>query len=75
MNDFMNFTSTATLTSQNSSIFGTAGSSALNTITNTQSLAQTAIARKKAIQTIADSIKELKELGYKEDNCKMVQIT
>jgi hypothetical protein len=32
------------------------------------------LARKKAIQTVADSINELKALGYKEVDCKMVQI-
>jgi hypothetical protein len=68
MNDFMNFTNTATLTGQNSSIFGTQISQATSNMLKFQ------IARKKAIQTVADSIKALKELGYKEDNCKMVQI-
>ena len=62
MNDFMNFTSVA---------FG----SATNVINPQSNPAFTfAFARKKAIQTIADSIKELKLLGYKEENCKMVQI-
>lgn len=60
MNDFMNFTSW--------------NPSSLSTMTTVQSLAQTAVARKKAIQTVANSINELKALGYKEVDCKMVQI-
>jgi hypothetical protein len=69
MNDFMNFTNTVTLTGQNSSIFGTQISQSATDMIKFQS------ARKKAIQTVADSINELKALGYKEVDCKMVQIT
>jgi hypothetical protein len=69
MNDFMNFTSTATLTGQNSSIFSS------TQISQTASeMMKFQLARKKAIQTVADSINELKALGYKEVDCKMVQI-
>lgn len=65
MNDFMNFTSwSAGVTSGVNNSLSTA----------TQSSLAYAVGRKKAIQTIADSIKELKSLGYKEENCKMVNI-
>jgi len=61
MNDFMNFTSVSNdLIKSN--------------MTTAQSLAQTALARKNAVKTVADSINKLKELGYKEVDCKMVQI-
>lgn len=61
MNDFMNFTSVPNFTS--------------TTMTTAQELAQYAIARKKAVQEVADSIKKLQELGYKENNCEMVKIS
>jgi hypothetical protein len=64
MNDFMNFTST----SQGSSIFSSQISQSASEMMKFQ------LARKKAIQTVADSINELKALGYKEVDCKMVQI-
>ena len=60
MNDFMNFTSVS--------------NNFTNTITSTQNALKFALERKKAIQTVADSINELKTLGYKEVDCKMVQI-
>ena len=39
-----------------------------------QELATYAIRRKNAVKTVADSINKLKELGYKEQDCKMVRI-
>jgi hypothetical protein len=63
MNDFMNFTST----SQGSSIFPSQISQSASELMRFQ-------ARKKVIQKVADSINELKALGYKEVDCKMVQI-
>jgi hypothetical protein len=64
MNDFMNFTST----SQGNSIFSTQISQTASEMMKFQ------LARKKAVLQVSDSIKRLKELGYKEDNCKMVKI-
>jgi hypothetical protein len=60
MNDFMNFTSVS--------------SHLTSTMTTAQELAKYALARKNAVKTVADSINELKALGYKEVDCKMVQI-
>jgi len=60
MNDFMNFTSTPEFMTN-------AQQTALAMIKN-------ATARKEAVKTVADSINQLKELGYKEQDCKMVKI-
>ena len=68
MNDFMNFTSWS------ANVASSVNSSLGSSIGTAQSLAQTAIARKKAVETVSDSIKQLKELGYKEQDCKMVKI-
>jgi hypothetical protein len=69
MNDFMNFTSfTANVASSVNSSLGN------SSMTTAQSLFQNQIARKKAVETVSDSIKQLKELGYKEQDCKMIKI-
>ena len=69
MNDFMNFTSwSANVASGvNSSILGSTNASISSSLAFQ-------INRKKAIPTIAESIKQLKELGYKEQDCKMVKL-
>jgi len=64
MNDFMNFTSAPT----------NYGTSLGATMSTAQALHQQALLRKKAVQEVADSIKKLQELGYKENNCEMVKI-
>ena len=75
MNDFMNITGFgASVTSGIQSSLGTAGSSAFNTVSTAQTLFQQSQRRKEAVKTVADSIKQLKELGYKEQDCKMVKI-
>jgi hypothetical protein len=75
MNDFMNITGlSAGLASGVHSSLGTAGSSAINTLSTAQTLFQQSQRRKEAVKTVAESIKQLKELGYKEDGCKMVKI-
>jgi len=75
MNDFMNIVGTAFGSASNvTQNFGTPVSSLGSVFSTTQTLAEYALARKKAIQTVADSITKLKELGYKEVDCKMVKI-
>ena len=64
MNDFMNITGILA-----SDLFPI-----LPSQMTAQELVKFQIARKKAIPTIADSINKLKELGYKEVDCKMVRI-
>jgi hypothetical protein len=64
MNDFMNITGISA-----SDLFPI-----LPSKMTAQELVNFQIARKKAIPTIADSINKLKELGYKEVDCKMVRI-
>lgn len=62
MNDFMN-------------IFGNGVQPSLTSgMMTVQELATYAIRRKNAVKTVADSINQLKELGYKEVDCKMVRI-
>ena len=60
MNDFMNFTSTP-------DFMQSSNQTALTMLANAR-------ARKEAVKTVADSINQLKELGYKEQDCKMVKI-
>jgi hypothetical protein len=71
INDFMNFTgvSAGIASSVNSAIFGST-----NTGVSVTDGLKFQLARKKAIPTIAESINKLKELGYKEVDCKMVKI-
>jgi hypothetical protein len=66
INDFMNITGLSIGTT--SSVFGSTSSSISNSL-------QYQISRKKALQTIADSINKLAKLGYREDNCKTTRIT
>ena len=62
MNDFMN-------------IFGNdVVPNLISGVMTAQQLANYAIRRKNAVKTVADSITKLKELGYKEVDCKMVRI-
>ena len=76
MNDFMNITGWGAnvASSANSSLGAinnvTFGGNSTTAIT----LLGQARARKEAVKTVADSIKQLKELGYKEQDCKMVKI-
>jgi hypothetical protein len=61
MNDFMNFTSIST------PFMESANATALSMLANAK-------ARKEAVSTIAENINKLKELGYKEEGCKMIKI-
>jgi hypothetical protein len=62
MNDFMN-------------IFGNdVVPNLISGMMTAQELATYAIRRKNAVKTVAESINKLKELGYKEQDCKMVRI-
>ena len=65
MNDFMNFTGV----NQSNTAF-----SNLPISIKTQQMITYQLARKKAIPTVAEAINKLKELGYKEVDCKMVKI-
>ena len=63
MNDFMNFFG-------NDSVVP----NLISEVMTAQELANYASRRKNVVETVADSINKLKELGYKEVDCKMVRI-
>ena len=69
INDFMNITGfgASVVSDVNNAIFGTTSS-----VVSSGVVYQ--LGRSKAIPTIAESINKLKELGYKEVDCKMVRI-
>jgi DNA-binding ferritin-like protein (Dps family) len=66
---------TSTETDKYMNFLGLGNTNYLSTIPrNTISLLQQTVARKRAIEEVVDSMKKLKELGYKEDNCKTVKV-
>lgn len=68
MNDFMN------ITGWSGGVTSGIHTATNDALTSAVTLSQLASRRKLAVKTVAESINKLKELGYKEVDCKMVKI-